>query len=266
MGSLRHNSIRIQRLLLSGNRTTAAAVGSITEYVWDNPEALCEIDLSGNEISVASESNGDDPVSALLRCFYNHSAYPRRSQRSEWVAGQREAFDLEPLILRIGGNFLKDPVQLLGKICEKAGRERVRLRPDGAVYRPLCDEFLSLYLPDFARQRKIGEAVWDSQASIDCTTQETSEELVAPDLDDLEEPLVQKALSQRLMEIRCDGSLVSNSADAVRWTIAGLALALLQTPKQTAGKMIIELESLVGNAHGRPLLEWLNAYLRELRC
>jgi hypothetical protein len=247
--------------LLAGNRIQRPGVHSITEFAWDSVEALRELDLSENEIAVSGDLNGDDPVSALLRCFYNHSAYPRRIVRTEWVPGRREAFDLEPLILRLNGNFIKDPVRLLGQVCEKGGRERVRLRPGPEVYHPCCEEFLSLCLPDFSRQRgSTASAIPAAQSD-----SQKQEEWSAPDLDDLEERLVQQALAERLSASAGESALSGESSDAARWTIAGLALALVDSGKPS-GKIVSELESFVGNAYARPLLEWLVSHLRTLRC
>lgn len=233
-----------------------------------------ELDLSGNEISVGGELNGSDVVSALLRCFYNHSAYPRRIVRQQWVAGRREAFDLEPLILRLGGNFLKDPVRLLGLVCEKGGRERVRLRPGPEVYQPSCEEFLSLCLPDLSRQQGTANAprtaegsLWQPLSAGPTSAKpvaEVEEDWSSPDLDDLEEREVQQALAERLAAPGGDPSFTSQASEAARWTVAGMALALLSA-RRAPGDTIQELEAVIG-PYARPLLEWLMAHLRTLRC
>lgn len=260
MGSLRQGGIRLQRLLLAGNRARNAGVHAITEYAWDSPDALRELDLSGNEITVSGELNGNDVVSALLRCFYNHSAYPRRVTPQEWVAGRSVAFDLEPLVLRIGGNFLNDPVRLLSLVCEKGGRERVCLRPGPEVYQPSCEEYLSLRLPDFSRQR--GSAASKSPAMAKPVAE--SEDWAAPDLDDREEREVQQVLAERLALPGSDPLFAGETAEAARWTIAGLALALLKSGK-LPGDTVHELEAVMGSAYARPFLEWLVAHLRTLR-
>lgn len=273
---LRASTVGVQRLLLAGNRIQAAATHAITEYAWDSQDAMRELDLSGNEITVTTLT-GDDPVSALLRCFYNHSAYPRRIARQGWVAGRREAFDLEPLMLRIGGNFLKDPVRLLGLVCEKGGLERVRLRPSPEVYQPCCEEFLSLCLPDFSKQRCKAAAdgekekpvtadafSWGGKPRPVSVAVAEGEEWSAPDLDELEEKVVQQALAEKLGAPDCNPSLAGDKSEAARWTIAGMAIALLGSGR-SPGTIVSELEALIGSPHAQPLLEWLVDHLRTLR-
>ncbi|CAE8598721.1 unnamed protein product, partial [Polarella glacialis] len=77
-GALRRDGVRVQRLMLGGNQMQARGVQALTEYAWDLQEAILEMDLADNEISVPPSASGDDPMSALLRCFYNHRSYPRR--------------------------------------------------------------------------------------------------------------------------------------------------------------------------------------------
>jgi hypothetical protein len=265
VGSLRMGGVRVQRLLLAGNRIQSAAAKAITEYAWDSTEALCELDLSENEISVGRQPSGDDPVSALLRCFYNHSAYPRRMARSHWVSGQREAFDLEPLVLRVGGNLLQDPIQLLGLVCEKGGRERVRLRPGPDAYQPCRDEFLSLCLPDFSRQRKSVEAVWERSPPATDEKLASKEEQRRPDLDEFEERDVQQALTDKIAELCSDLAFAGDPSGAARWTVAGLVLALLRSGR-ASGSMTRELEAVLGARHAKPMLDWTTEFLRTLRC
>jgi len=163
-------------------------------------------------------------------------------------------------VLRIGGNRIKNPVRLLSLVCEKGGRERVRLRPGPDVYHPCCEEFLSLCLPDFSRQQGSSSTSGKTEEWIPSERPHWS----PPDLDDLEERLVQQALAEKLAAPGGDPSFAGEASDAARWAVAGLAIALLSSGK-TPGKMVAELEALMGSEYARPLLEWLVSHLRTLR-
>merc|ERR1712194_6160 len=85
-----------------------------------------------------------------------------------------------------------------------------------------------------------------------------------PDLDDLEERVVQQALAEKLAAADSDPSFAGEGSEACRWTMAGLALALLSSGK-TPGRIVTELEALMGSGYAGSVLEWLVKYLRELR-
>lgn len=160
---LRQDDVRVMRLILKGNRANAKGTQAITEYLWDCPEALLELDLSDNQITVGNGSEGNDPVSALLRCLYNHSAYPRRVAKHgpspggvRATARKDEEYDIEPLTLRLGNNQVGEPTSLLDLVRSKGGKEKVGLRSCPEAYTPTTQEFLSVYMPDFQKQRVAG--------------------------------------------------------------------------------------------------------------
>ena len=62
----------------------------------------------------------------------------------------------------------------------------------------------------------------------------------------------------------CTPSLAGDKAESARWTIAGMAIALLGSGR-SPGAIVSELEALIGPPHAQPLLEWLVEYLRMLR-
>lgn len=159
VAALRHGDVRVQRLLLSGNRMQCRGVEALTQYIWGCSEAVVELDLADNDIAIAVGADGDDAISALLRCLYNHPSYPRRVAPQELIlptdcgrAG-RGTPDHEPLMLRIAGNRVADPEGLLRIMRAKGSADKVRVRSDSQTYSPEGEEFLSVFLPDFARQR-----------------------------------------------------------------------------------------------------------------
>mmetsp|Transcript_46863 Transcript_46863/g.85889 ORF Transcript_46863/g.85889 Transcript_46863/m.85889 type:complete len:452 (+) Transcript_46863:113-1468(+) len=153
MDRLKRSQIRVLRLLLDANSAGTKAVTALSEYIWNNPEAVMEVGLADNDIQVSGSPKGDDCVSALLRCLYNHSAYPVKMRTEKGV-------QISPLTLRLNGNFSDDqlgPMNLLDRIRDKVGSDKVRFAKDAAPYIGQSEEFLSVYLPSFhdQRQRKI---------------------------------------------------------------------------------------------------------------
>lgn len=150
MDQLKRLDVRLQRLRLPGNKIRQRGVEAITEYVWHNQDALQDIDISDNEISVENPPN--DALSGLLRSLYNHSSYPRKIQRSD------NEVEVAPLVLQIGGNLIRDPTRLLDEIMAKGGKTRIRFpsAPDAYLLKNGEEEFLSVFLPGVSRQGLAG--------------------------------------------------------------------------------------------------------------
>lgn len=141
--------LRLDRLHLSGNGIQAAGLAKVTEYIWNCPDPLLELDLSKNQVDAdpnAGPEPGSDGVSALLRCFYNHAAYP------QIVTGQNGAPQVLPLTLRLGHNRVKEPARLLKSIEAKGGKKHVKIRPSPDPYDHTGKEYLSVCLPEFLVQ------------------------------------------------------------------------------------------------------------------
>jgi len=139
--------LRLEYLYLRGNRIEAKALEKITQYLWNCPDPLLEIDLASNQIDIEFSGNTcSDPVSALLRCLYNHSSYPKI------IAGHDGVAKVVPLILRLGRNRVQEPARLLKAIEVKVGKSRLQIRPSPDVYDRRGEEFLSLCLPEFLEQ------------------------------------------------------------------------------------------------------------------
>lgn len=154
--TLKQLDIRIECLWLGGNKFEAKGLEAITEYVWNCPDPLHELDISDNEVYADPGGGGSskavvggDVVSALLRCFYNHSCYPR----SVAVPGTT-ATQAVPLQLKIGGNLVQHPKKLLKEIQAKGGKEHVRICSGMEAYTPVGKEYLAICAPDFQKQRK----------------------------------------------------------------------------------------------------------------
>eukprot|EP00403_Amphidinium_massartii_P019455 CAMPEP_0178418132 /NCGR_PEP_ID=MMETSP0689_2-20121128/24931_1 /TAXON_ID=160604 /ORGANISM="Amphidinium massartii, Strain CS-259" /LENGTH=440 /DNA_ID=CAMNT_0020039517 /DNA_START=117 /DNA_END=1440 /DNA_ORIENTATION=+ len=143
---LKRSEIRVVRLLLDANIAGTKATTALSEYLWNNPEAVMEIGLADNEISVSADSAGNDCVSALLRCLYNHSAYPLKKQTDVGV-------QIAPVTLRLHGNRICDYSGLLDRIRDKVGSTKVRFTQDERAYTGGREEFLSVFLPRFHDQR-----------------------------------------------------------------------------------------------------------------
>lgn len=165
METLRKLDVRVRVLRLAGNLLLANGLQAVTEYVWANQDALTELDLAYNEIAVNAHGSegcpaGSDAVSALLRCFYNHPAYPHilasRSSRS------RDREQAVPVTLRLNGNRIVHPKTLLKEVQAKGGKQHVRICAEAEPYAPTVvdgtQEFLSIYAPDWSSQRKPEDA------------------------------------------------------------------------------------------------------------
>lgn len=155
--TLKRLDVRFERLLLSGNHLGAKSLEVLTQYLWNCPEAFSELDLADNDVvadPTAGEGReaGSDVVSALLRCIYNHSAYPFVQ-----ASGSGRRPKAVPLLFKFKGNFVVHPKRLLKDIQSKGGKDHVRLCTDMEAYSPTGREFLSLYAPDFSKQRKLSD-------------------------------------------------------------------------------------------------------------
>eukprot|EP00931_Biecheleriopsis_adriatica_P006148 TRINITY_DN1075_c0_g2_i1.p1 TRINITY_DN1075_c0_g2~~TRINITY_DN1075_c0_g2_i1.p1 ORF type:complete len:529 (+),score=111.09 TRINITY_DN1075_c0_g2_i1:86-1672(+) len=138
--SMKRLDLRVERVFLSGNRLRDAGIAAMTEYLWNCQDALWELDLSDNE------AQDDEKVSALLRCLYNHRSYPVMLEHRKVL----------PFLLRLGGNSIRGPDRLLHDIRTKAvkdGREMIRICDSPDSYIQPHEEFLSVYMPDFLRQK-----------------------------------------------------------------------------------------------------------------
>jgi len=157
---LKRLDVRVECLWIAGNRLEAHGLSVITDYVWNCPEALHELDLADNNVFAdpgggsSGVEQGADVVSGLLRCIYNHSGYPRTL-----VDAYGPDAKVMPLLLRLGGNQILHPKRLLREIQSKGGKNHVRVCSEMAAYKPNDQEFLSIFAPDFNSQRKKDEKV-----------------------------------------------------------------------------------------------------------
>jgi len=147
--TLQKMDVRVDRLCLTGNGIEAKGLAKVTEYVWNCQGALLELDVSNNQVDAdpnLGPTPGSDPISALLRCLYNHSSYP------QIVTGQNGAAQVLPLTLRLGGNRVKDPARLLKGIEAKGGKKHVQIRPSPEPYEHEGKAYLSVCMPEFLSQ------------------------------------------------------------------------------------------------------------------
>jgi len=150
MDCLKTEDLRIERLCLAGNCVQKPGVTAITEFVWNSNDALVEIDLSDNEITEDPKNDpGSGVVSALLRCLYNHRAYPLTIDHGH------EGMKVLPFLLRVGGNGICYPEKLLKQIRTKGGKEHVKVCPSAEPYPVTGKEYLSVCVPDFLSQRAL---------------------------------------------------------------------------------------------------------------
>lgn len=150
---LQRIDLRVERLRLAGNGIEAKGLAKVTEYVWNCPDALLELDVSANQVDAdpnLGPTPGSDAVSALLRCLYNHASYP------QIVTGQNGVTQVLPLTLHLGNNRVKEPARLLKGIEAKGGKKHVKIRPSPEPYDHVGKEYLSVCLPNFLVQ---GQAV-----------------------------------------------------------------------------------------------------------
>lgn len=146
---LQRIDLRVDRLRLAGNAIEAKGLAKVTEYTWNCPDALLELDLSNNQVDAdpdAGPQPGSDLISSLLRCFYNHSAYP------QIVTGRTGVAQVMPLVLLMGGNRVKQPAKLLKYIEAKGGKKHVKILGSSEPYDHVGKEFLSVCLPNFLEQ------------------------------------------------------------------------------------------------------------------
>jgi len=150
MEELQRMDLRIERLRLAGNGIEAKGLGKVTAYIWNCPDALLELDLSDNQVEADPDKGptpGSDLISALLRCFYNHSSYP------QIVTGEGGLAQVLPLMLLMGGNRVKEPARLLKYIEAKGGKKHVKILPSPDPYDHVGKEYISVCLPSFLEQK-----------------------------------------------------------------------------------------------------------------
>lgn len=153
MDTLKRLDVRVERLRLAGNSISAGGLIAITEYIWNCPDPLLEVDIADNRIMVEAPPRGNavnsDAFSALLRCLYNHASYPYT------VEDGKHGRKVAPLLLKAGGNMVQDPARLVHEIESKVGKEHVRICATGDWYPHKGEEFLSLCLPDFFATQRV---------------------------------------------------------------------------------------------------------------
>jgi len=155
--------VRIRSLDLGKNLTAEKGMEGLEWYIWNCQEPLFELGVEENEITVGADDDGTDPVSALLRCLYNHPLYPWKSETHGGGA------QVTPLTLKLGGNHIAGQASLLERIREKGGNERVRFCSSGESYHSGGEEYLAVFLPGFETQRltpeeEEAEALLDARA------------------------------------------------------------------------------------------------------
>lgn len=144
---MKHWGLRLRRLDLDSNRAAGRTGTALVDYVWNcQDEAIVEIGLADNMLTVDASQGADDPISALLRCLYNHPAYPLRTQTD---AGNKTW----PLVLRLAGNNIVGGQSLLVRIQDQGGASHIRFCSSSDGYVGASEEYLSVFLPDFDRQR-----------------------------------------------------------------------------------------------------------------
>jgi len=144
LDSMKQLDLRVDRVLLSGNRLRASGLASVTDYIWNCRDPLIELDLADNEVH--GEPGENDGVSGLLRCLYNHPSYPMMQEHRKAA----------PLSLRMGGNYIREAQRLLDDILAKGckdGKALIRLCQGPEPYVQDHEEFLSVFLPEFMVQR-----------------------------------------------------------------------------------------------------------------
>merc|ERR1719265_2754869 len=97
--------VLIQRLNFDYNLAGARSMAALSEYVWNCPEPIQEINVAHNEVAIPGQGS-DDPISALIRCLYNHRQYPVRNMTASGLL-------VTPLVLRVSGNRLAGIQMLL---------------------------------------------------------------------------------------------------------------------------------------------------------
>jgi len=153
MDTLKRLDVRVERLRLSGNCISERGLVAITEYIWNCPNPLLELDIADNQIMVETAPRGNaansDAFSALLRCLYNHASYPYT------VEDGKHGRKVAPLLLKAGGNMVQDPTRLVHDIETNGGKEHVRICTTSDWYPHKSEEFLSVCLPDFFATQRV---------------------------------------------------------------------------------------------------------------
>lgn len=138
-------SLRLRRLDLDFNHIGTQGLAGLVEFIWNCPEVIYELGLSGNALEVNASDSGNDQVSALLRCLYNHPGYPLKTQTDAGV-------QIVPFMLRLGENRIAGGKELLDRISEKGGRSHVHFCLSADPYACVENIYLSVFLPSFEKQ------------------------------------------------------------------------------------------------------------------
>eukprot|EP00811_Abedinium_folium_P016258 NODE_2519_length_2197_cov_5.341063.p1 GENE.NODE_2519_length_2197_cov_5.341063~~NODE_2519_length_2197_cov_5.341063.p1 ORF type:complete len:473 (+),score=79.72 NODE_2519_length_2197_cov_5.341063:166-1584(+) len=159
MEGLVRMDIRIERLHFTCNCFGAEGLDALTDYLWNCPDPVIEVDITEN----SAGAGGIAALSAMLRCIYNHPAYPHTACKP---GGEVR---ITPFVLRVGGNGIAEPEAILRTVEEKGGKEHVWFRLDPAAFAPEAREvqhararvFLAAWVPDIMDQqpqeRPVGE-------------------------------------------------------------------------------------------------------------
>lgn len=157
MDTLKRLDVRVERLRLSGNCISERGLVAITEYIWNCPNPLLELDIADNQIMVKAAPQGNaansDAFSAMLRCLYNHASYPYT------VEDGKHGRKVAPLLLKAGGNMVQDPARLVHEIEAQGGKEHMRICATSDWYPHRSEEFLSICLPDFFTTQRVKPAL-----------------------------------------------------------------------------------------------------------
>merc|ERR1712118_586087 len=113
------------------------------------------------------ETPDNDCVSALLRCVYNHTHYPRRKP----VDRLPHLTSVVPLVIRLQGNQARSPTLLLDMIESKGGgAARVLFKDDPDPFVPKSEAeqlLLVAHLPNFEAQKGQAGGASDDEGSSD---------------------------------------------------------------------------------------------------
>eukprot|EP00746_Dinoflagellata_sp_MGD_P110076 gnl/MRDRNA2_/MRDRNA2_47236_c0_seq1.p1 gnl/MRDRNA2_/MRDRNA2_47236_c0~~gnl/MRDRNA2_/MRDRNA2_47236_c0_seq1.p1 ORF type:complete len:1060 (-),score=204.29 gnl/MRDRNA2_/MRDRNA2_47236_c0_seq1:34-3213(-) len=141
--------VRVRQLKLDANLMYTKGLAALTEYIWNCQDPIHEISLTDNQIE-CDPANPSDPVSALLRCVYNHPRYPVACPKTDPAAPDT----VLPLTFMFKNNRMQRWQALLDLI-KSNGQDKVKYCDSQA---PVKTEgyhqyFLVIYLPDISEQK-----------------------------------------------------------------------------------------------------------------
>ena len=260
-GGMKSLDLRLERLLLSGNRLRASpGLAAVTEYLWNCRDPVLELDVSDNEIH--GEVGENDGISALLRCLYNHPSYPLMQEHRKAI----------PLQLCVAGNYIKDAQRLLDDIQikgSKDGKALIRICPGPEPYIQDHEEFLSVYLPDFMHQRAQAPATGGitlrsrsrrrrkrKKQSLPAVT-ETPEVAQTPVLSEEEQKKLQGEVGKKLQKL--DG-LPSDQSTCDMLSEFTVCMLVARKPPQ---EVETELASFLGKEYATKVAAWFLKHVRH---